>query len=162
MSVLALEIFGQFPNPALRLLILPGSNGLDTACSTDNRLPDPAKDAILAIFYCYYASTEGDDRRASYHKGIVAVQSSQLFSKRLGIPGIEWVEDELHLINRLEDIVHEFDPDALSGWELQNDSWGYVSERVKHEYCEYPIYLEKFTIVPHSYAVTPQLLVSVP
>ncbi|KAF9509344.1 hypothetical protein BS47DRAFT_1349354 [Hydnum rufescens UP504] len=113
MSVLALEIF---------------------ACSSDNRLPDPAKDAILAIFYCYYASTEGEDRRASYHTGIVAVQSSQLFSKRLGIPGIEWVEDELHLINRLEDIVHELDPDALSGWELQNDSWGYVSERVKHEY----------------------------
>ena len=112
-----------------------------SACSSDNRLPNPEKDAISAVFYCYYASTEGEveDRRALYHTGIIAVKNPKFSAKRIGNPNIEWVEDELHLINHLEDTVHELDPDSLSGWELKNDSWGYVSERVKHEYCEQPV-----------------------
>ncbi|KAF8337368.1 uncharacterized protein EI90DRAFT_3279675 [Cantharellus anzutake] len=113
MSVMALEIF---------------------ACSSGNKLPDPVTDPILAVFYCYQSTIDPDDRRASYIRGIIAVRSATVTERRLGLFGIHIVDDELSLINALEDTVHELDPDVLTGWELQNSSWGYISERVRHEF----------------------------
>jgi DNA polymerase elongation subunit (family B) len=44
---------------------------------------------------------------------------------------IEEEDSELDLINRLTDIVREFDPDILAGYEVQSSSWGYIIERAR-------------------------------
>lgn len=51
---------------------------------------------------------------------------------------IDEEESELDLINRLTDIVREFDPDILAGYELQSSSWGYVIERARMHFGESP------------------------
>ena len=40
------------------------------------------------------------------------------------------VADEVSLINLLIERVWEWDPDILSGWEVQTASWGYVTHRM--------------------------------
>jgi DNA polymerase elongation subunit (family B) len=42
----------------------------------------------------------------------------------------EIVSDEVSLINLLIERVWEWDPDILSGWEVQTASWGYVTHRM--------------------------------
>ena len=42
--------------------------------------------------------------------------------------------DELDLINHMVDIVREFDPDVLVGYEVHNSSWGYLIERARLKY----------------------------
>jgi DNA polymerase zeta len=39
------------------------------------------------------------------------------------------VEGELELINRIVDVVLDFDPDVVVGWEIQHASWGYLNAR---------------------------------
>jgi DNA polymerase zeta len=43
-------------------------------------------------------------------------------------------DSELDLINRLTDIVREFDPDILAGYEVQSSSWGYIIERARLQF----------------------------
>jgi DNA polymerase zeta len=53
---------------------------------------------------------------------------------RLGMTkgvNIDDEDSELNLINRLIDIVREYDPDILCGYEVQSSSWGYVIERAR-------------------------------
>ena len=47
---------------------------------------------------------------------------------------IDEEDSELDLINRLIDIVREFDPDILAGYEVQSSSWGYIIERARSRY----------------------------
>lgn len=47
---------------------------------------------------------------------------------------IDEEHSELDLINRLTDLVREFDPDILTGYEVQSASWGYVIERARVHY----------------------------
>ena len=44
---------------------------------------------------------------------------------------IDEEDSELDLINRLTNIVREYDPDILAGYEVQSSSWGYVIERAR-------------------------------
>ena len=54
---------------------------------------------------------------------------------RLSLGAVLDEEDsELDLINRLTDIVREFDPDILSGYEVQSSSWGYIIERSRLQF----------------------------
>jgi DNA polymerase zeta len=47
---------------------------------------------------------------------------------------VEEEDSELDLINRITDIVRNFDPDVLTGFEVQSASWGYVIERARVHY----------------------------
>ncbi|KAG8899767.1 DNA polymerase zeta, partial [Tulasnella sp. 417] len=64
----------------------------------------------------------------------MAVESDAVQPNRMRDARIELFETELDLINGLIDRVKEWDPDILTGWEVQNGSWGYVSERANREY----------------------------
>jgi DNA polymerase zeta len=44
---------------------------------------------------------------------------------------IDELDSELDLINRLTDIVRDYDPDILTGYEVQSSSWGYIIERAR-------------------------------
>lgn len=80
--------------------------------------------------------TDPAERRASYISGCFAVRSPHLEEARLADTCIELVDSELDLINTFIDRVREWDPDVLTGWELQNSSWGYLAERAWKAYGE--------------------------
>ena len=110
---------------------------LTLAKSRHQLLPDPEKDELAAVFFCYQnedESLEDTTVHANYHAGLVVIDSPQLRSGRLGLEGIPChvVDSELDLINWMIDTVKAWDPDVLAGWELHNSSWGYLSARA-HE-----------------------------
>ncbi|TXT07141.1 hypothetical protein VHUM_03311 [Vanrija humicola] len=113
MSVLCLEVF---------------------APSRGQLLPDPEKDEIEAIFYCFQNDDEeliDSTIHPGYHAGYVIIDGPQTTSRRAKLDGIPvtYVESELDLVNWVIDTTREWDPDVLTGWELHNSSWGYVSAR---------------------------------
>ncbi|KAG2061849.1 hypothetical protein BDR06DRAFT_945889 [Suillus hirtellus] len=96
------------------------------APSRGNKVPDANVDGIVAIFFAL-----GDDNIHSvfHERGILAVKNAQLDPRRIrGFP-LEIVADELELLNRIVDIVVDFDPDIIVGWNVQSASWGYLSAR---------------------------------
>ncbi|OCF36582.1 DNA polymerase zeta subunit [Kwoniella heveanensis BCC8398] len=121
MSVLALEVFAQ---------------------SRHQLLPDPEKDAITAIFYCY--QNEDDTLpdttvHQGYHAGyvVLSMPDSPIDPSRLRLEDVPFtvVESELDLINWVVDTVKGWDPDVLAGWELHNSSWGYLAARAHEEFA---------------------------
>ncbi|KEP54925.1 DNA polymerase type-B family catalytic domain protein [Rhizoctonia solani 123E] len=101
-------------------------------CTRGDLLPNPAEDAITCFFYSHSESGGDAEERADYHSGCVVVCPDQppLVDPRW-IPGykIEIVSSELDLLNTLIDLVREFDPDILAGWQVQTASWGYIDAR---------------------------------
>ncbi|OJD37544.1 dna polymerase zeta subunit [Diplodia corticola] len=96
-------------------------------------LPDPAKDEIACIFWC----VQTDDESEGVHLGVTALSNKDGIAKSMArILGLEvqYEEDELDLLNKVVDIVREFDPDILTGYEVHNSSWGYVIERARLKY----------------------------
>lgn len=64
----------------------------------------------------------------------MVVDDNQFDPKKLGLPSdvdIYSMRDELDLINTFIDVVRDWDPDIVAGFEIQNDSWGYLLERGK-------------------------------
>lgn len=101
--------------------------------------PDPAKDEIAALFYCFQNDVESlpdTTKHPGYYAGYVVVDGPQITEHRSRLPGVPChvVESELDLINWVIDAVKEWDPDVLTGWELHNASWGYLSARAAHAF----------------------------
>ncbi|QRW05069.1 DNA polymerase family B [Ceratobasidium sp. AG-Ba] len=92
------------------------------------KLPNPSEDAITCLFYCF-SDAGGDAKdRADYQIGCIVVSS---IANPRWMPGykIEVVETELDLLNSLVDMVRDWDPDILAGWQVQTLSWGYIDAR---------------------------------
>jgi DNA polymerase zeta len=72
----------------------------------------------------------------SWQSGVIMVKdSTEISNLRFSLDALVDEEDsELDLINRLTDLVREFDPDILSGYEVQSSSWGYVIERARLQF----------------------------
>ncbi|KAF8973932.1 hypothetical protein BDZ97DRAFT_1647924 [Flammula alnicola] len=90
----------------------------------DMKAPNSESDEVVAIFYAHHVS--GSD---SFHAGVLVLENPQLDQKRLRHVKFEVLKTELDLLNRLVDLVIEIDPDILIGWEVQNNSWGYLEAR---------------------------------
>ncbi|KAF9070958.1 hypothetical protein BDP27DRAFT_1419480 [Rhodocollybia butyracea] len=60
---------------------------------------------------------------------VACVGSTPLNNARLSGVSLEVFSSELDLINSFVDIVVELDPDILTGWDVQNASWGYFAAR---------------------------------
>ncbi len=100
-------------------------------------VPDPAEDEIQCIFW----SVEGEQNATTDRPrtGILCLSDENGIAERIAKQvsvEMEYEEDELELINRIVDIVRQFDPDILTGYEVHNASWGYLIERsrMKYEY----------------------------
>jgi DNA polymerase zeta len=120
MSVLALEVF---------------------APSREHLLPDPDKDAIAALFYCFQNEDdllEDTTDQPGYHAGYVVIADHRTDAHRAKLDGVpcHYVDSELDLLNWVVDTVREWDPDVLTGWELHNSSWGYLASRAMAELSE--------------------------
>lgn len=106
-------------------------------------MPDPEKDEITAVFYCYQNEDEtlpDTTKHRGYYAGYLVVDSNAIRGGRVKLDGIpcQVVESELDLINAVIDMVKNWDPDVLAGWELHNASWGYISSRADQAFGAWP------------------------
>ncbi|KAI8937862.1 hypothetical protein NX059_005551 [Plenodomus lindquistii] len=105
--------------------------------SRGSLVPDPAEDEIQCIFW----SVQGEENATTDRPraGILCLSDDDGIVNRIAKQvrmEVEYEEDELDLINRIVDIVRQFDPDIMTGYEVHNGSWGYLIERsrMKYEY----------------------------
>ncbi|KAF2132340.1 hypothetical protein P153DRAFT_335156 [Dothidotthia symphoricarpi CBS 119687] len=106
------------------------------ANSRGSLVPDPAEDQIQAVFW----KVEGEEENATTDRpsaGILCLSTDDGIAERIAKQApveVEYEEDELELINRIVDIVRQFDPDILTGYEVHNGSWGYLIERARMKF----------------------------
>ncbi|EGG11103.1 uncharacterized protein MELLADRAFT_33498 [Melampsora larici-populina 98AG31] len=98
--------------------------------------PDPAQDPIEVVFYCLQSSRRverGNGRRPGTYVGMIVVKGGnhggQKVKYALNDCLIEVVDTEIELMNLLIDKVRDWDPEVLTGFELESWSWGYVMGR---------------------------------
>jgi DNA polymerase zeta len=97
--------------------------------------PDPAEDEIQCIFWSIQCEESATTSRPQ--TGILCLSDEEDVAARIAkqVPvEVEYEQDELDLINRIVDIVRQFDPDILTGYEVHNSSWGYVIERARMKF----------------------------
>lgn len=103
-------------------------------------LANPNEDEISCIFWCLHSEDEDlevNSHLPGVHVGIIyhgeGERPETKISKAVKFD-MEQEPTELDLINRLVDIVRDHDPDIITGYEVQNGSWGYVIERARKKY----------------------------
>ncbi|WAR54147.1 hypothetical protein PtB15_3B659 [Puccinia triticina] len=113
------------------------------ADSKNERRPDPATDQIRVLFYCLKterADIELNRPDSISRVGIIMVdehqENAQESLPQLRLPKyaldqccVEVVHTEVDLLNSLIDKVRNWDPEVLTGYELESWSWGYVMRR---------------------------------
>lgn len=123
MTIMCLEVVGMV---VLTVSLSIPKFGVNVAPAFGKAVPDPEFDSIcIAIYGLQVVGTR------DIHTGIVAIQNVQLNPKRIRDFPLDFVDTELDLLNRISDIVAEFDPDILTGWDVQRTSWGYLNSRAK-------------------------------
>ncbi|KAF2741562.1 hypothetical protein EJ04DRAFT_571630 [Polyplosphaeria fusca] len=98
-------------------------------------VPDPAEDEIQCMFWCIQEEEDAQNTRPRV--GVLCLSDDFGIASRIGkqvSAEVEHEDDELELINRMVDIVRQFDPDILTGYEVHNGSWGYLIERARMKY----------------------------
>jgi DNA polymerase elongation subunit (family B) len=92
-----------------------------------HRIVRPFQPSIYpSLPYCHRSLT-----RTRYQSGIIMVSGTNWSARLPPEIRIDEADSELDLINRLTDIVREYDPDILTGYEVHSSSWGYVVERAR-------------------------------
>ncbi|ORX46867.1 DNA/RNA polymerase, partial [Piromyces finnis] len=110
--------------------------------SRNDLLPNPESDAIIAIFYCFFYDDESlsytiNGMKEGYHVGIILNENEkEIPDINLKDISIKKVSNEISLIEEFVNIVINLDPDILSGYEIQNSSWGYFFQRVYKVYSK--------------------------
>ena len=103
--------------------------------------PDPLKDPVSIISY-YFDDTNNMFENLKNRSGILIFNDNMIDVKMLRSAmsflengtEIEVFDNELHMVNRLVSIIEKFDPDILSGYEVNASSWGYLIERFRTVY----------------------------
>ena len=102
------------------------------AQSRGDLLPDPAQDPIELVVYCSrHEQPVGEQITTRTEVGSIAVSTSVEW-RRLGVPTSHRhvdVPDEKALLEALIAMIVAEDPDILLGFEIQQNSWGYVVDR---------------------------------
>jgi DNA polymerase zeta len=102
--------------------------------------PNPDEDAVACIFWCVQSDDEdieSNSGKDGLHMGILAVAEEPHTAKRIGRNvhfDVEEESTELDVLTRLVDIVRHYDPDILTGYEVHNNSWGFLIERSRVKY----------------------------
>ncbi|KAG0078495.1 DNA polymerase zeta, partial [Podila epicladia] len=109
---------------------------LEVHCRTrGGLLPDPKHDPLLAVFYCFQTEREGITSNGwipGYRIGVITHAKAGTIPKLAnGFPGLDILvaKDEGDMMDALIRRVRELDPDILTGYEVNNLSWGYVVDR---------------------------------
>ncbi|CDZ96255.1 DNA polymerase zeta, catalytic subunit [Phaffia rhodozyma] len=111
----------------------------------NGHLPDAREDPILAVFFCFQSDGQAFDNcyMPGCHVGLIIIMTDDHSSNHSQPPSTdprrtigsrpiepEFVSSELDLLNLLTEKVWAWDPDILSGWEVQGASWGYATKRM--------------------------------
>ena len=105
-----------------------------------NLAPNPAEDEIACVFWCVQSDDVDFDTNAAQedrHTGILVNGKAWQIAKNISrdVPvEVEAEPTELDVLTRLTDIVRQYDPDILTGYEVHNSSWGYLIERARVKY----------------------------
>ncbi|CAX43100.1 DNA polymerase zeta catalytic subunit, putative [Candida dubliniensis CD36] len=97
---------------------------------------DPLRDPISLIFYSFDDSNDMFGH-LGFTSGILIFDNTGIdlnVVERLSLTlnkHIEVFDDELKMITKLVTLVELFDPDILSGYEVNSMSWGYIVERLR-------------------------------
>ncbi|KAF9270228.1 hypothetical protein L218DRAFT_849988 [Marasmius fiardii PR-910] len=94
------------------------------APSASGRFPDPREDVLFAVFLSFQTCDSEEPANS-----IIIADPGGDYRDRLRGVNVQYVSNELELINDVLDIVVDSDPDLITGWEVQNSSWGYLSAR---------------------------------
>lgn len=103
------------------------------------KLPNPSTDEVSTIFYKFMDTNSMFPESTIKHGVLINRRSytSEFDPRELRtqLPNIhiECFNTESGIINRLVELVDYFDPDILSGFEINAMSWGYIIERFKKE-----------------------------
>ena len=104
-------------------------------------LPNPEYDEISCIFWCIQPNDDQDLKAKgindSLQTGLLVLSEDDGLCQQISHPDAVVVEsesNELELLNRMVDIIREYDPDILTGYEVHDSSWGYVIERARYRY----------------------------
>ena len=104
--------------------------------SRGNLAPDPERDEINMVVWCL--SDEQMDQDVKMGIVVLSKDDQAVPEKVRRIVGnniqVDEEDVELDLLNRMVDIVREYDPDILTGFEVHNGSWGYLIERARLQY----------------------------
>ena len=105
-----------------------------------NLSANPAEDEISCVFW----SIQSEDEELEVNSHLPGVHVGVIYQGEDDTPEakiskalraeMDQQPTELDLINRLVDIVRDYDPDIITGYEVQNASWGYVIERARKKY----------------------------
>lgn len=102
--------------------------------------PNPEEDEVSCVFWCI----QSEDEDLEPNGNIPGVHVGMIFQGEDDVPetkivralriDVEHQPSELDLINRVVDIARSCDPDIITGYEVHNNSWGYLIERAKKKY----------------------------
>lgn len=94
------------------------------ACHGD-KLPDPARNAILAV-----CAVSRDERKGtSTTKDQIVTFRVSPAPRNPDYPGVSFFRSEIALLDGLASFVNEVDPDIITGFETQTSSIGFILER---------------------------------
>lgn len=97
----------------------------------ENFHPDPLNDAVQAVFWSYKSEYLSDSPISGCIVACGTIEEEKKIASTLPRENFYAIfeRDELGLMNSLIDVVREYDPDILSGYEINSASWGYLIER---------------------------------
>ncbi|XP_026812686.1 DNA polymerase zeta catalytic subunit isoform X2 [Rhopalosiphum maidis] len=94
-----------------------------------NMNPDPEYDCIQGIFYTIFITSENSLRTGS----ILVNQINNKFNGFSNFkPQITVCNDEIELVNTFFQLVNNWDPEIICGYEIEMHSWGYLRDRCRH------------------------------
>lgn len=89
-----------------------------------DKVPNPEIDEVVAVFYAFCVGEMHVAR-----SGVLVQKVCQIAQKRLRPFNMDVYDTELDLLNGVVDLVIELDPDILTGWDVQKNSWGFLEAR---------------------------------
>jgi len=115
--------------------------GLEIHVNTrGNLVPNPEQDRIEFVCWCLQSDDEDlevNGANEGTHVGVLVLSEVGGLADKISQYTTVEVEEEtseLDLITRMADIVRNFDPDILTGYEVHGGSWGYMIERARCKY----------------------------
>lgn len=105
-----------------------------------NFVPNPEEDEVQCIFWCLQLDENGPESNKvaeATRVGVVVIsedgEMAKTIAKQVAVE-VQQELSELDLIIRMVEIVRNYDPDILTGYEVHGGSWGYLIERARLKY----------------------------
>ncbi|PBP17118.1 DNA polymerase zeta catalytic subunit, partial [Diplocarpon rosae] len=103
-------------------------------------VPNPEEDEVQCLFWCLQSDEVDLVSNGSVdgtHLGAVVLSEDSIMTQKIARQvsiDVQEESTELDLMIRMVDIVRNYDPDILTGYEVHGGSWGYLIERARLKY----------------------------